>query len=354
MRDLLYVIHFTGEFDEMRKFYARGLDLPVRREEPGWVEFDTAGASIALHRMDDPDRQGTLLRFGTDDLESALRELKERDLEPWGDIIEFRGSRIASFWDPDRNLIQLIQLAHQPAVGRGPEIDTLILNVADTIASTTFYRDQFGIEVLLQSPWWTELETGKTRVALHPRVAPTDELRHNAQRVVVGFDVPSLEEVGRELAGRGIVYTGGPVEQRYGRFAEVTDPDGNVVLFRRSDPREPLEGPESPEEQLAEPYEDDAPMRSAMHKPAKKRGTATSRLAVKPEYKVKKRAAKPKRAKPAPERSGAKRAKVKPATGRLKKAERRNASRKKTSVARASRSKPVKRKAAKRGRPRGR
>lgn len=355
MRHLLYVIHFTGRFDDMREFYARGLALPVRREEKGWVEFDTAGASIALQRTDDPARQGTVLRFAAADLDAELAELAERGLEPDGEIVTFSRGRLASFWDGDGNQLQLFEPTMPAPSGAGPALDTLIVNVGDMVAATTFYRDRFGLPVLLQSNWWTELDTGATQLSLHPRVAPTDELRHNAQAIVAGFEVPELEELGRELAPRGVEFSGGPVDQRYGRFAEVTDPDGNIVLFRRSEPRAPLEPHPADEAALAEAYGDDAPARAAMRKPGKKRAKATSRVAIKPAYRTPRadtHTVRPSAG--AAKKKAPKRARPGTASGRLHKSERRSVARKKAAVAAVSRRKPVKRAAAKRsGRARG-
>ena len=347
MRHLVYVIAFTGRFGEMRKFYERGLGLPVRRAEEDWVEFDTAGASLALHRMKDPSRQGLMLRFVTTDLDGALAELSERGLEPDGEVVEFRDGRLANFWDVDGNPLTLLEPAAPVPSGAGPPIATVIVNVADMVAAVGFYRDRFAIPVLLESSWWTELDTGATKVALHPKSEPTDELSHNAQAVVVGFEVADLEALGRELAERGLDFSGGPVDERYGRFAEVTDPDGNVVLFRRPAARAPLSPVHHDVAPPAPAFDDDAPSHAAMRKPLKKRTTAGSRLLVKPEYHAKKPAvARPKHpAKPAAVRNNT-RLKTKPATGRLKKAERKSAVRKKTAVARASRTKPVKRAAA--------
>ena len=194
-------------------------------------------------------------------------------------------------------------------------------------------------------------------MSLHPRVAPTDELRHNAQAIVCGFEVPNLEDLGHELKQRGVEFSGGPVDQRYGRFAEVTDPDGNVVLFRRSEPRAPLDPQLVDEEQIAESYEDETPHQSAMRKPVKKgaKAKATSKVALKPAYKAKKSAGATtsRSSSGARPRSRPKSAKPGAASGRLHKSERRSASRKKTAVAATSRSKPVKRAVTKTGRRRG-
>jgi catechol 2,3-dioxygenase-like lactoylglutathione lyase family enzyme len=345
MRHLNYVIAFTGRFDAMRRFYERGLGLAVRRAEPDWVEFDNAGASFALHRMDDPARQELTLRFVTANLDAALADLRGRGLEPDGEPLEFRGGRLAQFWDADHNLLTLLEPATPAPSGAGEPISPLILNVSDMRAAVAFYRDRFGIPVQLESPWWTELDTGATRVALHPRGPAARGLRHNDQPIVVGFEVPSLEELGRELAERGLVYSGGPVEERQNRFAEVLDPDGRVVLFRQS----PSSGIwQADDDEEAEPFED-APTHAAMRKPGSKKAKATSRVVVKPVYRRKKsgRTSKPKHpAKSAAVKTNT-RLKVKPPTGRLKKAERRAAVRKKTAVAAASRGKPVKRASAK-------
>jgi predicted enzyme related to lactoylglutathione lyase len=369
MRRLIYVIAYTGRFGEMREFYGQGLGLPERHAERDWVEFDTAGASLALHHTDDPEREGTILRFETENLDALLDDLAERGVEPAFGVTEAARGRLADVWDADGNLVSLLQPALPVPSGAGPRMTAVILNVADMVAATAFYRDQFGLTALVQSPWWTEFDAGATRVSLHPRVAPTDDLRHNAQPIVIGFASPSLDELEEELGDRGVSFSGGPVEQRYGRFAEVEDPDGNVVLFRESGARH------APSvEELAEMIEGDEPHHVSMHAPGKKHPGGTSRLVVKPDYKPGKTkkpptaakaaaAASAGRAKKAPsvrgegasgtrrepvKRSDPERVKTRPAVGHLKKAERRTLADKKRAVATASRAKPVKRAAAKR------
>ena len=360
MRRLIYVAIFTDRFDDMREFYERGLGLPARATSRGWIAFDTAGASLALRRVDDPKRQGIIGRFETEDLEEALAELHEQGLDP-EEIENFDLGRAASYFDGDGNLISLLQPSTPAPSGAGPTLSSLILNVGDMVTATTFYRDRFGLRPLVQSTWWTEFDTGATRLTLHPRVSATDELRHNAQPIVVGLAAPSLEELHHELIGRGLDFSGGPVEQRYGRFAEIEDPDGNVVLFRESGPRHAP----APED-LAESYEDESPHQAAMRSPARKAARATSRVAIKPAYKPKKSAgtngagaAKARRktatvrgegpagTRRKPLRSNdPERVRLRPASGHLREAERRTLERKKRAVAAASRRKPVKRAAA--------
>jgi predicted enzyme related to lactoylglutathione lyase len=357
---LIYVAIYTGRFDDMREFYERGLGLPARTTAPGWIAFDTAGAALALRRMDDPKRQGIMARFESDDLDATLAEFRERGLEPAGDIESFELGRAAELWDEDGNLISLLEPSTPAPSGAGPALSTLILNVTDMVAATTFYRDRFGLTALVQSTWWTEFDTGATRLSLHPRVSATDELRHNAQPIVVGLAAPNLDELQQELVGRGLDFSGGPVEQRYGRFAEVEDPDGNVVLFRESGPRHAP----TPEE-IAAAFEDDSPHQSAMRSPTRKTAHSVSRVAIKPAYKAKKPAtngngaARPRRkvasvrgegpegTRRSPRRSNdPERVKLRPATGHMREAERRTLERKKRAVAKTSRTRPVKRAAA--------
>jgi catechol 2,3-dioxygenase-like lactoylglutathione lyase family enzyme len=357
MRRLIYVIVYTGRFEEMREFYQHGLALPPRHSEEDWIEFDTAGASLALHRMDDPARRGVVLRFEADDLDATLAEFAARGLTPAVKATPM--GRLAEVFDPDDNSLSLLEPASPVPSGAGPRVPVVILNVANMEASTGFYRDRFGLNALVQSAWWTEFDSGATRLSLHPRAA-AGELRHNAQALVVGFASENLESLADELADRDLEFSAGPLEQRYGRFAEVEDPDGNVVLFRESGPHHAP----TPHE-VAAAFEDDAPLHAAMRPAGKQHARKTSRVAVKPAYKEKKpaKAAPAKRAKSAPsvrgegpagtrrkplKSSDPERVKTRPAVGHLKKAERRSAQRKKIAVAKASRAKPLKRAVAKR------
>jgi catechol 2,3-dioxygenase-like lactoylglutathione lyase family enzyme len=349
---LHYVVAFTGNFDAMRRFYERSLELRVRRAEPDWVEFDTVGASFALHRMDDPGRQGQMLRFVTDDLDASLAELAARGLERDGDVIEFRGSRMAGFFDADGNHLQLIQPAHAAPSGAGPRIERVILHVRDVARATAFYHQRMGIPVLNASAETAELDSGATRLTLRSLAIDNGELRCGTQAVVLGFDVPSIEELGRELAGRGLVFTGGPSELEFGRSAEVTDPDGRRVLFRSNDSFiSPVVSLDYADYGNEDEWDDESPTRDAMRKPVVKGAKATSRVAVKPVYRAKKKAKPRAKVTARPKNTPANTRAVKPATGRLKKAERRSAARKKAALARSSRSKPVKRAVAKQSRP---
>jgi catechol 2,3-dioxygenase-like lactoylglutathione lyase family enzyme len=248
------------------------------------------------------------------------------------------------------------------SVAEGPALSTAIVNCRDLATTRAFYRDRVGLHVKMDSPWWVELDAGRTNFALHPWVDRPEAEMHHSQPVTLGFAVDDLRawsEVARE---RGVAFLNAPIDEGFGLTAEATDPEGNVIVFR-----EPAEDT-AVEEQLAERFEHDDPRQVPIRKTVKKGVKAVSRLVLKPEYKTREaprktakarksakkgvhstRGAGPAGTRLKPKRAAdPKRARNRPAVGRLKKAERRTSSRKKSAVAGASKGKPVKRKVARR------
>jgi len=374
MNRLAYLIVFTKNYEASRDFYSDGLMLETRNAQDDWTEFDTLGALLALHRMDDDQRQGTMLRFETAHLVRDMSILMSRGVRFDGDVIESGAGRLVNLWDPEDNLITLFEPAQPIHPGLGPAIGRVILNCEDFHETVAFYRDKMGLAVTRQADHWVEFDTGLTRLAVHTRPHDQSHPRHAEQPIAWTIETDDLNATVDGIRSRGLRFMTAPVSEDFGAYAELVDPDGRIVVLR-----EPPADP-SLEEQLAEAYEDDrAPRRSAFRKPVAKGTLAVSRLVNKPGYRSKKRAVK-KKAAARPARSkaaGAKhagastrgagangarlkprkarnttRAKVKPATGRLKKAERRSVERKRSATARASRTMPVKRASANRGRAR--
>ena len=112
------VLVWTDQFDAMLAFYRDTLGLATRsfRPEQPFVSFEWGDVrlSISAHEQvhgiaSDPFR--IMLNFAVDDIEAAFARLRlagvpflrEPETEPWGGII-------ATFADPDGNLLQLFQL----------------------------------------------------------------------------------------------------------------------------------------------------------------------------------------------------------------------------------------------------
>ena len=50
-----YAIVFVSDMKRAASFYRDVLGIPLRLESPGWTEFVTEGATLALHASDAPD-----------------------------------------------------------------------------------------------------------------------------------------------------------------------------------------------------------------------------------------------------------------------------------------------------------
>jgi hypothetical protein len=199
----------------------------------------------------------------------------------------------------------------------------------------------------------------------------------------VGFASGDLDEWVAELRVRGVEFAEDITDRGFGRFAEVSDPDGNTLVLRDTP------APPTLEEKLAEDFETgDEPHHVAIRRLGNKNSKAVSRVAVRPEYHIDKKGGRPaaepaapsvaeagvrkhdgdgvrpggrvvtKRPKDAPSvrGGGPNRTRLKPvkssdperilgrpASGHLKEATRREMVSKKRAVATAGRSKPVKR-----------
>jgi lactoylglutathione lyase len=53
-----YSIIFVSDMERSVAFYRDTLGIPLRFESPGWTEFETEGATIALHKSDKGTSQG--------------------------------------------------------------------------------------------------------------------------------------------------------------------------------------------------------------------------------------------------------------------------------------------------------
>ena len=50
-----YAIVFVSDMQRSVSFYRDILGLPLKFESPGWTEFATEGATLALHHLDPDD-----------------------------------------------------------------------------------------------------------------------------------------------------------------------------------------------------------------------------------------------------------------------------------------------------------
>ena len=118
-------------------------------------------------------------------------------------------------------------------------VDYVMVNVSDMARSVAFYRDVLGLPMRVETPGWSEFDTGTTTLALHLApsvgVAPAQG-GPTAGTCSIGFSVPSVDEAYEALAARGAHFVMAPTTQEAEgiRLAVCVDPDGLAVSFAES------------------------------------------------------------------------------------------------------------------------
>ena len=93
--------------------------------------------------------------------------------------------------------------------------------VSDMNVATAFHRDQLSLAPGFESPFWTEFETGTTRLALHPA---TDQFPAGACQL--GFRVGDIDALYADREALGITFIEPPTMQHGTRIATFLDTDG--------------------------------------------------------------------------------------------------------------------------------
>jgi predicted enzyme related to lactoylglutathione lyase len=96
--------------------------------------------------------------------------------------------------------------------------------VSDMDAAIGFYRDTLGLAPGFQSPFWTEFETGDTRIALHPASGANP-----AGSVQLGLGSDDVDALCTKLAEAGYEITSPPGDMHGTRIARFRDPDGAEI-----------------------------------------------------------------------------------------------------------------------------
>ncbi len=360
MDRLLFLIAFTPDIERMKTYYRYGLGLDITSESPFFVSFGTGGASLALMAMHPSQKREFELCFETADIEADVRALRGRGVTFFDEIRDLEFGRVVHARDPEGSLLSLLQPSTRPVEGDGTPIGSVIINSRDVSGTKAYYRDRVGLPLVMDSPWWVEFDTGRTHLALHPRVERPGAEQHHGQPITFGFASSDLDEWVEELRQRGVPIVSEPADRGFGRFADIRDPDGNQITLRDAP------APPTLEEKLAEEYEsDDAPRQASFRRPVNKNSKAVSRLVVKPSYTgAKKKTGKKPAMKAAagarkphsvrgagPDHTRLKpkkardltRARARQATGHQKEAERRTIASSRRAAASASKGRPVKR-----------
>jgi catechol 2,3-dioxygenase-like lactoylglutathione lyase family enzyme len=112
-----YAIVFVSDMKRSVPFYRDSLGLPLRFESPGWTEFATDGATLALHASGPaalgatgpgPEPAGRCRPgLGVPDLDAFHRRVVEKGVRCIQEPKEVFGSRVAQYADPDGLVISV-------------------------------------------------------------------------------------------------------------------------------------------------------------------------------------------------------------------------------------------------------
>jgi lactoylglutathione lyase len=112
-----YAIVFVSDMKRAVLFYRDVLGLPLRFESPGWTEFATDGATLALHASDGPNpetdpRQGAPAGrcrpgLSVPDLDAFHSRMVEKRVPCVQEPRDLFGARIAQYVDPDGLVISV-------------------------------------------------------------------------------------------------------------------------------------------------------------------------------------------------------------------------------------------------------
>ena len=117
-----YAIVYVSDMSRSVAFYRDVLGLPLKFESPGWAEFTTEGATLALHSSDttNSDESGSPIdpvghcRPGIQvpDLDEFHRRMVDNDVSCIQEPQPTFGARVAQYIDPDGLVLHVGEEAH--------------------------------------------------------------------------------------------------------------------------------------------------------------------------------------------------------------------------------------------------
>jgi predicted enzyme related to lactoylglutathione lyase len=96
--------------------------------------------------------------------------------------------------------------------------------VSDMDAAVAFHRDALGLKLHFQSPFWSEFDTGETKLALHP--ASDDNPPGSVQ---IGLGTEDIDNFYAAGQARGLAFTNPPTDVHGTRIARFRDQDGAEI-----------------------------------------------------------------------------------------------------------------------------
>lgn len=109
IKKIAFTYYCTSDMDKAVEFYQNVLGLKLLFKRQDWSEFEIDGQRIALHKTENTATGGAVISFHTEPIEETIKNLKNRGVRFVGELQVFPYGKLASFLDPDDNLIGLYQ-----------------------------------------------------------------------------------------------------------------------------------------------------------------------------------------------------------------------------------------------------
>ena len=114
IKEVAFVAVAVSDKERARKFYQETLELkPARTQMDGaWVEYDLGPTTIGVgcHPAWKPSRDGTTIAFEVEDIDAAIKSLKQAKARFAAEGIESPVCWMAVVQDPDGNKIIIHKL----------------------------------------------------------------------------------------------------------------------------------------------------------------------------------------------------------------------------------------------------
>jgi predicted enzyme related to lactoylglutathione lyase len=114
------------------------------------------------------------------------------------------------------------------------KLDTIILHVKNLSAAVKFYKNMLGLKQLDNQPKWKSFDLGGTILGLEPWHPGTEDERPLKYGIALGFEVSDVDKRLAELEKKGAHILVEPRDETFGRYAEIVDPEGYVIMLYKT------------------------------------------------------------------------------------------------------------------------
>ena len=105
-------------------------------------------------------------------------------------------------------------------------IGGIFYKVADPAATRAWYAAHFGLSADEYGHMFAADDDAKAMTIWNPFKADTDYFAPSGSSFMINFRVDDLDALLAELAAKGVPCVGEPLDESYGKFGWVMDPDG--------------------------------------------------------------------------------------------------------------------------------